>query len=69
MPAPPELNTGHPDPEVPLATATAYDAVVVAAAPELQRLGPEWGFDEVPVLPASVFRARVDAVRRARRRD
>lgn len=65
-----ELHTGHPDHvEVPLATAAAYDAVVVAAAPELHELGPEWGADDVPVLSASVFRTRVDAARRARRRE
>jgi len=54
--------------DVPLSLAQHRRTIVVAAHPDLRRLGPSWGPDAVPILGPREFSVRVDAARRARRR-
>lgn len=57
--------------DAPLSLAMQAHAVVVAAHRDLRRLGPAWvsGDHSVPLLGPREFSVRVDAARRARRRN
>lgn len=66
VPDPPLPGAHPPHVELPLELAVRADNMVVAAHPDLVRLGPRWGSVRTVVLPPREFARRVDAARRAR---
>ena len=63
---PPLPQASPPHVEVPLELAVRAGNLVVAAHPDLVKLGPRWGPQRTFVLRPREFTQRVDAVRRAR---
>lgn len=66
VPDPPLPGTNPPHVEVPLELAGRAGNMVVAAHPDLVKLGPRWGPQRTFVLRPRDFTEKVDAARRAR---
>jgi hypothetical protein len=66
VPDPPLSGTNPPHVEVPLELAVRSGNMVVAAHPDLVKLGPRWGQQRTFVLHPRDFTEKVDAARRAR---
>lgn len=63
---PPTPGASPPHVELPLELAARTGNLVVAAHPDLRKLGPRWGSTRTIVLGPREFAERVDAARRAR---
>lgn len=66
VPDPPLPEADPPHVEVPLELAVRTGNMVVAAHPDLMKLGPRWGPQRTFVLRPRDFTEKVDAARRAR---